>query len=539
MGARAPAGWYTDPARRGAQRYSDGRDWTACIVGADGGAPALDPQSPPARSDPPTPRPSARKPRSSVVAAGHLDAPSRARWHRPWYSIAGAVAAFVILVAAITSAALTGSSPGVSTGVAERRRPAVTFRPVAALPTTVAPAPPTVPTSTTTPPTTAAPAVRPTPVAAAPPPTSVPARPAPAAGVCATRAPTTAADYQAAFDQLRTANTEWESADGAQPVDLPDGRVVYLFGDTYIGQVAAGGVIDPSHLVRNSFVVQDGSCFLPVMGGSAGSRSSLIPEPAANQWYWPASAVVEGGQLRVFLWRVGPGDPYQVLDMQVATFSLTDLHHVQRVDPLPIPTDFQHPYGATALVAADPSLSPPVSFVYLYGTYQRSAYVARAPVGRTTDPSAWSFYSGLDSSSRPTWSVQARDAVPMTWHDLPQAVVPSALGGVDGNGPFAEPWVNQTAGGFVATAKLVDGFSKGSYAFTAPTPAGPWTFWPLNPLVSVDTTGLLQYGAFTRVTAGGPIEVFNTNPARAADPTPPLTIQTYGPHFLSATRYPA
>ena len=63
---------------------------------------------------------------------------------------------------------------------------------------------------------------------------------------------------------MRTTYTEWASADGAIPVTLPDGRTVWLFGDTFVGKVDPGGAIDPADpLIHNSFVVQTGACFAP------------------------------------------------------------------------------------------------------------------------------------------------------------------------------------------------------------------------------------------------------------------------------------
>src|SRR5262245_52401402 len=66
-----------------------------------------------------------------------------------------------------------------------------------------------------------------------------PARPAlagPSSEYCHSRVPSSAADYQAAFDGMRAANTGgWIANDGGLPVPLADGRLIWLFGDTLIG----------------------------------------------------------------------------------------------------------------------------------------------------------------------------------------------------------------------------------------------------------------------------------------------------------------
>src|SRR5215471_3082059 len=92
--------------------------------------------------------------------------------------------------------------------------------------------------------------------------------PTPVSTYCAPAVPTTPAEYQNVFIALKHTYTEWVTADGAVPINLPDGRRVFLFGDTFIGTSNAAGVIDSTDpLVHNSFVVQSGNCLTPTMGG--------------------------------------------------------------------------------------------------------------------------------------------------------------------------------------------------------------------------------------------------------------------------------
>src|SRR5438270_4245785 len=111
---------------------------------------------------------------------------------------------------------------------------------------------------------------------------------------CASQAPVSPAEYQQAFDGLRTVWTEWAASDGSIPVVLPDGRVLWMFGDTIVGRVLANGSIATGwKLIRNSFVLQDGACLTPLMGGTRGARTEIIPNPEANEWFWPTAGVVD------------------------------------------------------------------------------------------------------------------------------------------------------------------------------------------------------------------------------------------------------
>jgi hypothetical protein len=340
---------------------------------------------------------------------------------------------------------------------------------------------------------------------------------------CAPSAPSSPADYGALFDGLRHATSAWLSADTAIPVTLPDARTVWLFGDTYAGSLNANGGIDPNgRMIHNSFVVQAGSCLTPLEGGQPSAPSSLIPDPAAGQYYWPASAVVENGVLRVFVWhvqRTGPGQlGFAVIDMQVATFSLPGLA-LQSVQPLPFSTSATRPYGATSFADAD-------GHVYLYGEKAGNVFVARAPLGQIMVPGAWQFWG--DVGAGPTWVPTQANAVPLQWTNMPPLIpVPNA-----GPGPRAEPWMTPWGTGYLATAKLANDVTDDVSVFTAPSPAGPWRYY--GTVASTAAPGLIAYDAYTGTLPGvaTPTIIYSTNLSPFTTP-PPLTGQTYGPHFVA------
>ncbi len=346
--------------------------------------------------------------------------------------------------------------------------------------------------------------------------------------------PNSPAAYQAAFDGLRSTYTEWASADESVPINLPDGRVVWVFADTSVGHVLSGGVLDPANtLARNSFVVQTGACFAPLLGGVPHARSSLIPDPGPNQWYWPTGGVVDpaSNTLRVFVLhelRTGGGAfSFVLVDVDVATFSLPGLALVG-IQPLPFPAASQG-YGETSF------LNPADGKVYLYGGTSRNLYVARAPLGLLTGSGAsWEFAGG--DPQAPTWLNDPAAATPLHWINVPY--IDPAFG--PGEGPFAKPSVIPYGSGYLATAKLIDAFSDDVSVFTAASPAGPWTY--SGPVANTQLAGTIAYGAFTRLTlpgASGPIITYNTNVSPFIANPPQSTISTYGPHFVSPANLPA
>jgi len=313
-----------------------------------------------------------------------------------------------------------------------------------------------------------------------------PPPPPPPTEYCAPATPSTPTAYQSAFDNLRRAGVEWAGADGVHPTALPDGRVVYLFGDTFSGQIQGNGSLAPGwRLPRNSLVVQDGRCFRPLMGGAAGSRTDLIAAPS-GQWYWPTAGVVEpagsASVLRVFLYRMTTGNTsgpfnFQLIDMQIATFTLPGLQLVD-VRPLPngIASGQSNEWGASAFVDG--------STVYVYGNGPgnqpsqdcdpgRERRIARVALGSlTTGP--WQFFDGTN------WTSDAAAAAPL------QFVADVAL---PGTACTAKPFdtlraLRAPTGGYVAGAKLGElpppasnellGNEIGKW--TAQAPQGPWHY---------------------------------------------------------------
>lgn len=247
----------------------------------------------------------------------------------------------------------------------------------------------------------------------------------------------------------------WTGSDGAYSVRLPDGQDLWLWGDTFLGTVHADGSRDPQGFIHNAWTVQnaDGSlgATLYTKNPLLGNQAWINPADPAT-WYWLGDAVVHGATLYQFLWHIGgAGGEFEVLDAEIATFALPGLT-LERITPSPaayLPTaqpDGSVLYGVSVVSAG--------GYDYVYGCEDglfglKYLHVARVAGGRLTDPTAWQYWSASG------WTAVEADSARIL------------SDGAD------EMSVVRTRTGYRAV--LSDETDRPDiYAYTAPSPQGPW-----------------------------------------------------------------
>jgi hypothetical protein len=323
-----------------------------------------------------------------------------------------------------------------------------------------------------------------------------PPPPPPPTQHCVSSTPDTAAEYQSAFDGLRNAGTGWLASDGSLPVPLPDGRILWLFGDT----IRSG-----APLVNNSFVVQDDNCFRPVF--------EPLADPAGDQWLWPTAGVVEGSMLRVFALHMvhvdQPVFPFAYVRMVVASFSLPNLTPIGGLVQVPGSVGTQPSYGQTVVVANDGG----TDYVYAYGKTSTGTglstvvnhHLARVPLGQVLT-GTWEVWDGNADPSE--WSSDPGDRAPLTFSD------PDSDPAGPDDGPKAPLAVSSVTGGFLGSALEWDVLSDQLETWDAPAPQGPFTFralavdiWPGSP-----PAGEFGYGGRVVLDLpGAPIALWSIN----------------------------
>lgn len=242
--------------------------------------------------------------------------------------------------------------------------------------------------------------------------------------------------------------------DGTYSIVLPDGRTLWIFGDSFIGGVTADyHRIKTSPLyIRNSFVTfEEGKLQTHQQGDPRDFKSMIIPPEVADGtsgkselalWYWPGDAFIEDGNLNVFVSKFSQENPddmwgFKFLDTELAEFSLPDLKPL-RVNRFPN-LDSVH-YGH-AICETDDHL-------YIYGLKDKLPYVARTPSGNVRGE--WQFFNGE------SWVSNPKEAAPLIEFT--------------GSEQFS---VFEFNGTYIMIMQEGE-FGRKIYSFTAATPFGPW-----------------------------------------------------------------
>lgn len=97
----------------------------------------------------------------------------------------------------------------------------------------------------------------------------------------------------------------WTGADSAYSVELPDGRIAWIYSDTFLGEVneTHGRPLD-SPFIHNSINIDDDGAITTVTGGTPQAPESLVKVAGGNEaedWYWFGDATVHGDELQVML----------------------------------------------------------------------------------------------------------------------------------------------------------------------------------------------------------------------------------------------
>lgn len=259
---------------------------------------------------------------------------------------------------------------------------------------------------------------------------------------------------------LNHRDDRWRIGDNAKSVELPDGRIVWVFADTLYGKVDDDGMLAATGwgYTHSSALIQDDACIDPFYSNATTKPVSLIPDVSSTHFFWPESAWVDatGTTLWMLAGRrlgnpaTGGTDGGTVL----AEFSLPDLTF-QRIHEFPRP-----PRGKglswTAAMAHD-------GWIHLYtdnGPDPEAAnpfghFAARLPAaGRSfLDGTGWQYWNGSG------WSASAATLTSMSF--------PAAYLGFTS--------VVRTAGGFALITKPYFAPTSTAQAYTSSSPAGPWT----------------------------------------------------------------
>lgn len=263
-------------------------------------------------------------------------------------------------------------------------------------------------------------------------------------------------DLFARYGDSNRSLDDWTGADTTNSVLLPDGRVSWIFSDTFLGRVNPDYSRSDPTFIHNSIVVQDraGALVATLHAGHYPNARSLVQTPAevegdptvGTNWYWVGDGTVDGGKLRVFALKFekfGTGSfDFRWIGTSIATFSLPGLR-LESVTPT---------YSNNGVEYGSGILETP-RYTYIYGTEDLGAdkymHVARAERGHLLGQ--WQFFTGNG------------------WSDDPNASV-RLLHGVAN-----EYSVTRVGNAYVLiTMDTNVAFSRDIEAYTSCSPTGPW-----------------------------------------------------------------
>jgi len=195
----------------------------------------------------------------------------------------------------------------------------------------------------------------------------------------------------------------WSGADGTQVVGLSNGEDLWTFGDTFLGPAVARQDFFNNGYIHNSMVVQDGSTFTTITGGSgcASGQPYTATAPITSpdgDTLWPASSIVYGSDVEKFYYTVNSGLVQQ--QPEVAEIPQADLESGDTYSQQALELD-----GCTAnpIMWGAATISSG-GYTYIYGSQQYSStggntggeggelYLARS-AGDPSDQDSWEYYT--------------------------------------------------------------------------------------------------------------------------------------------------
>jgi len=270
------------------------------------------------------------------------------------------------------------------------------------------------------------------------------------------------------YDALFERHSGWTGADGAYSVALADDKFLWLFGDTWYGEVREGRHLD-AVIIRNSIAIQRGrmsagaSMQFYTGRSPAGSSRAFIQPDDNRGWFWIYDGIIAGQELYLFLVRIESTADRESFGFKIVG---SQLGHV--ANPGDVPANWRlarHriPWGrfsAAGDTLFGSSLLKADKHIYIYGTTEdvdgeirrKSMILARVPETELDQFDQWRFYSAGK------WSTDFNQSSGLC-RDMANEFSVSYL-------PAIDKYI------VVYTEK---GFSKNIAMRLAPDPWGPWS----------------------------------------------------------------
>jgi Domain of unknown function (DUF4185) len=183
-------------------------------------------------------------------------------------------------------------------------------------------------------------------------------------------------------DKLFHSDPLWLGADGAFSVDLGHGRVLWIFGDTFVARKAGD---DRRHaaFVRNSVAIQSGydpsQATIKFYWQTRDGEPSEMFASEDEAWMWPSAGIRIGNRLLLFAGRISSDSAKGSLGFKLVGWNA---YWVSNPDDEPSAWKFKGAAESSDSVILASAVLRDGDFVYLYGESepQHDLYVARLGV---------------------------------------------------------------------------------------------------------------------------------------------------------------
>jgi len=187
------------------------------------------------------------------------------------------------------------------------------------------------------------------------------------------------------FQNYGNSGNGWTGGDGTYSVQLPNGTILWIFSDTFLGKVANGTrVQSETQFIHNSIVeYKNGKLIRTITGGDASNPVPVFSPVNSSHWYWPGFAVIHNDTIQVMLSefeKMGSGIlGFKEIGISVGVLSIQTLS-LQNIYKL----------NFSAGISWTSSSFGMGGYTYIFGYKGSSAYAARTSDGLLGQ---WQYYS--------------------------------------------------------------------------------------------------------------------------------------------------
>ncbi|MEZ4826272.1 MAG: hypothetical protein R3C61_08255 [Bacteroidia bacterium] len=203
--------------------------------------------------------------------------------------------------------------------------------------------------------------------------------------------------------QFFTNDPVWRGADGASSIDLGNGKILWLFSDSFIASDSSGSRKN-AVLIRNSIAVQDGydlpTAIIRFFWNRKGGNPRAFFHQPGKYWFWTGHGMRINDRVLVFLMKVRStetGLGFEVFDWATVL--------IQNPDDDPATWELRYHKGAETygLIAGSATVLSDDHYLYAFGAVEpdtHEAYALRWKLGQA--------YNG--KMAHPEWWIGDRGA---------------------------------------------------------------------------------------------------------------------------------